>query len=205
MEQPVNDKKKANKAAIIFIVKLLFFYFLFSQGNLFMNSVMSEGGRFYNSFVATHFDYIQGLKTTLIVPAVWLIKLFGFYAIYNEMDILVISGPHLRINYACLGLGVMSFLAAFAIAFPAKTKAKIKLLIFGLILIYLLNMFRIVALGVLLGFFNSQRNNFTYHHEVFNIIVYIIIFLVLYYWIKKNTNPIVKQVIDSKVEKSNKT
>lgn len=192
MEQTVENKKKANKAAILFVVKLLFFYFLFSQGNLFMNSVMSESGRFHNAFIANNFDYIQGLKTALIIPAVWLIKLFGFYAIHNEMDVLVVSGPHLRINYACLGLGVMSFLAAFAIAFPAKLKAKIKLLVYGLILIYFLNMARIVALGVLLGFFKSQRNNFTYHHEVFNIIVYIIIFLVLYYWIKKNTNPIVK-------------
>lgn len=186
-------KKKANKIAILFVVKLLVFYFLFSQGNLFMNSVMSTGGRFYNEYIATNLDYIQALKSSLIIPAVWIIKLFGFYTVYNEMDVMVVNGPYLRINYACLGLGVMSFLAAFVIAFPASLKPKLKLLVFGLIMIYLLNVLRIAALGVLLGFFESQRSNFTYHHEIFNIIVYICIFILLYIWIKKNTGVIVKK------------
>lgn len=202
MEQPL-DKKKANRTAILFVVKLLFFYFLFSQGNLFMNSATSEGGRFYNPFLAEHFNYIQALRTALIVPATWIIKLFGFYAIHNNTDVLVVDGPYLRVNYACLGVGVMSFLTAFVIAFPAKLKAKFKLLVFGLILIYVLNMLRIAALGVLLGFFKSQRNNFTYHHEVFNILVYIIIFFVLYYWVKKNTVRPTLSKSDTPIEQAN--
>lgn len=200
MEQSLDDKKRANKTAIIFVVKLLVCYLLFSQGNLFMNSVMSEGGRFYNEYFASHFNYIQALKSALILPAVWIIKLFGFYAIYNESDIMVVNGPWLRINYACLGLGVMSFLAAFVIAFPAKLKAKFKLFVIGMLMIYLLNIGRIAALGVLLGFFKSQRRNFTYHHEVFNIIVYICVFILLYYWIKKNTKLTAKKETESKIE-----
>ena len=180
-------KKKANKIAIRFVVLFVGLYFLFSQGNIFMNSVMSEGGRFYHEYIATNFNYIQALKSSLIVPATWIIKLFGLYAIHNEMDVMVVNGPYLRVNYACLGLGVMSFLTAFIIAFPAKLKAKLKLFVIGIIMIYVLNMLRIAALGVILGFFESQRRNFTYHHEVFNIIVYICIFILLYFWIKKNT------------------
>lgn len=185
--------KKADRQAIFFVIKLLFFYFLFSQGNLFMNSVFSQGGRFHNEYLATHFNYIQAIKSALIVPAVWIIKLFGFYAIHNEMDIKVIDGPLLRVNYACLGIGVVCFLTAFVIAFPAKLKAKWKLLVFGIILIYLLNVFRIVALGVLLALKNSSRSDFTYHHEIFNIIVYLILFAVIYYWIKKNTDIVLKK------------
>lgn len=203
MEQNLNDKNKANKAALIFVVKLLVFYLLFSQGNLFMNSVMSAGGKYYNEFIAQNLDYIQGLKNALIIPAVWIIKLFGFYAIYNEMDVMVVNGPYLRVNYSCLGLGVMSFLMAFIIAFPAKLKSKVKLLIGGMILIYVLNVLRIAGLGVLLRVFKSQRNNFTYHHEIFNVIVYVIIFILLYVWIKKNTNPNLNQTSTTDIEKSN--
>lgn len=203
MEQNINDKKKANRTAIIFVIKMSVLYLLFSQGNLFMNSVMSEGGKYYNEYIAQNFDYIQGLKYALIKPAVGLIKLFGFYAIHNEMDVMVVNGPYLRVNYSCLGLGVMSFLAAFIMAFPAKLKSKIKLFIFGMIMIYVLNVLRIAGLGILLRIFKSQRSNFTYHHEIFNIIVYIFIFIVLYFWIKKNTTPIVKQVSDTDIEKSN--
>lgn len=183
-------KKKANKVAIRFIVTLFVLYVLFSQGNIFMNSVMTPEGRFYNAFISQHFNYIQGLKTALIVPATWIIKAFGFYAIHNEMDVMVVDGPYLRINYDCLGLGVLSFFTAFVIAFPAKLKSKVRLFFIGIMVIYMLNMLRIAGLGVLLGFFKSQRNNFTLHHEIFNIIVYICIFALLYFWIKKNTSPI---------------
>ena len=180
-------KKLADRKAIKFVVILFVLYVLFSQGNIFMNSVVSTGGYYYNPAIAEHFNYIQGLKSAIILPAVWLIKLFGFYAIYNASDIMVVAGPHLSINYSCLGLGVMSFFAAFVIAFPAKLKSKIQILIFGLVMIYVLNVMRIAGLGILLGYFKSQRSNFTYHHEIFNIIVYLCVFALLYLWIKKNT------------------
>lgn len=180
-------KKQADKKAIKFIVILFVLYVLFSQGNLFMNSVMSPGSHYYNAFFADHLNYIQGLKTALIVPAVWIIKLFGFYAIYNEQDVMVVAGPYLRINYSCLGLGVMSFLAAFVLAFPAPWKSTLKMLVIGIVSIYLLNVCRIAGLGILLGYFKSQRHNFTYHHEIFNVLVYICIFILLYFWIRKNT------------------
>ncbi|RYD78638.1 MAG: hypothetical protein EOP53_10900 [Sphingobacteriales bacterium] len=153
-----------------------------------MNSVTTEGGRFYNAYITEHFNYIQWIKSSLIFFGTWIIKAFGFYAIHNEMDVMVIDGPYLRINYSCVGLGVMSFFTAFVIAFPAKLKPKIRLFVIGIVMIYTLNVLRIAGLGVLLGFFKSQRDNFTYHHEVFNVIVYLCIFLLLYFWIKKNTN-----------------
>ncbi|SER31275.1 exosortase Y [Pedobacter rhizosphaerae] len=184
---PEEAKKQANRKSIKFIIVLFALYILFSQGNLFMNSVMSPGARFYSPYIAEHFDYIQGLKTALIKPAVWIIKLFGFYAIHNEMDVLVVNGPLLRINYSCLGLGVMSFLAAFVLAFPAPWKSTLKMLVIGLIAIYLLNIGRIAGLGLLFGMVHSQRNYFEYHHEIFNILVYIMIFIMLYFWIKRNT------------------
>jgi len=190
---PEEAKKQANKKAIKFVIALFLLYILFSQGNLFMNSVMIPSSKYYNAYISTHFNYIQGLKSALIIPAVWVIKLFGFYAIYNEMDVMVVSGPYLRVNYSCLGLGVMSFLAAFVFAFPASWKSTLKMLVIGIVAIYILNVLRIAGLGVLLGFFKSQRHNFTYHHEVFNVIVYVCVFTMLYFWIKKNSKPAVTQ------------
>lgn len=184
---PQEAKTKANKVAIRFVVTMVVLYLIFSQANLFMNSVTSPGGRFYNAFFTEHFNYIQWIRSALILPGTWLIKLFGFYTVHNEMDILVVNGPLLRVNYSCIGLGVMSFFSAFVIAFPAKLKSKFRLFIIGTIMIYLLNVGRIAGLGILLGFFQSQRDNFTYHHEVFNVIVYACIFALLYFWIKKNT------------------
>lgn len=187
MEEPINDQQKKNKAAVLFVVKLLVLYLIFSQGNLFMNSVMSDTGKYYNAWFAENFNYIQWIRSALILPATWIIKLFGFYTIHNHMDVVVVNGPHLRINYSCIGLGVMSFFTAFTIAFPAKLKSKLQLFLIGIVMIYLLNILRVAGLGVLMGIFQSQQDNFTYHHEIFNIVVYICIFILLYFWIKKNT------------------
>lgn len=200
MKQPIHDQKKANRTAIIFIIKLLFFYLLFSQGNLFMNSVLNETGRYYNQFFAEHFNYIKWVRLALIEPSAWIIRQFGFYTVHNDIDLMVVDGPHLRVNYACLGLGVMSFFTAFVIAFPAKVKSKFKLLVIGAIMIYLLNVLRIAGLAILLGIFKSQRENFTYHHEIFNAIVYLCIFILLYYWIKRNNSLIVKKDKNPKSE-----
>lgn len=188
--QQKTEKEQANRKAIKFIVTLFLLYVLFSQGNLFMNSVMTPGAKYYNAFIAEHFNYIQGLKTSLIVPAVWIIKAFGLYAIHNASDVMVVAGPYLRINYSCLGLGVMSFLSAFVLAFPTSWKSTFKMLAIGLIAIYILNVCRIAGLGILLGYFESQRSNFTYHHEIFNVIVYVCVFAMLYFWIKKNNKPV---------------
>lgn len=181
-------KKQLDAKAIKFVIILFVLYIIFSQGNLFVNSVMSEGGRFYNAKIAQHFDYIQGLKTAIIVPATWIIHLFGFYTVHNKMDIMVVNGPYLRVNYSCLGLGVMSFLAAFVFAFPIKWKATWPVLIFGILSIYVLNVVRIAGLGLLFGAFHSQRNYFEYHHQIFNVIVYLIIFFMLYIWIRRNAS-----------------
>lgn len=182
-------KKQANQKALKFVLILFVLYLLFSQGNLFMNSVFSEGGKYHQLFFANHLNYIQGLKSLLISVSTWIIQLFGLYAIHNNTDILVIDGPLLRISYSCLGLGVMSFLAAFVLAFPTLWKSKIKMLVFGLLFIFLLNVLRIAGLGLLFGYHHSQRFNFTYHHEIFNVIVYIIVFIMLYFWVKSNLKP----------------
>jgi exosortase/archaeosortase family protein len=182
-----SETQKAYKLAFRFVLILIVLYFIFSQGNLFMNSVMSTRGRFYHSYIAEHFNYIQWVKSALIIPAAALIELFGFQTVYNEMDVMVVNGPHLRVNYSCLGLGVLSFFTAFIIAFPAKLHAKLKLFIIGISMIYGLNVLRIAGLGILLGAFKSQQRNFTYHHEIFNVIVYLCVFAILYFWTKKNT------------------
>ncbi|TCD07711.1 glycosyltransferase [Pedobacter frigidisoli] len=186
MTEVVNQKKTADKRALRFVIILFALYVIFSQGNLFMNSVLSPSGHYYSSYLSENLNYVQWLRSAIIIPSVWLIKLSGFYAIHNEMDILVINGPHMRINYSCLGLGVMSFLIAFVIAFPQRMTSKLKMIFLGIAVIYLLNVSRITIIGIILSEFKSQRNNFKYHHEAFNIIVYICVFALLYFWIKRD-------------------
>lgn len=180
-------KKRGNKIALIFVAKLFLVYFFLSEGNKFMFSATSPGGRFYHPFVAEYFNYIQGLRNILIIPSTWIIKAFGFMAYRNATELMIVDGPILMVNYDCLGLGVMSFLIAFCVAFPAEWKAKVKLLIFTVLTVYVLNVFRISGLALLLKVYPNQQQHFTYHHEIFNITIYVVIFLILYFWIRRHT------------------
>ncbi|RFZ90951.1 hypothetical protein D0C36_18570 [Mucilaginibacter conchicola] len=180
------QKKRGNRVALIFIAKLFLIYFLLHEANRFMFSATTPGGRFYNDFIAAHLNYVQGLRNLLIIPSTWIIKAFGFITYYNATEIMVIDGPILSINFDCLGLYIMSFLVAFAIAFPAHWKSKCKILAITILSVYVLNVIRISALGVLLKAYPAQQAYFDYHHEAFSIAVYVVIFFILYSWIKKN-------------------
>jgi exosortase/archaeosortase family protein len=91
--------------------------------------------------------------------------------------------------YSCLGLGLISFFSAFVIAYPKRLKQKMIFLIAGIIGIELLNIIRFVVLAL---FWDKKANRIIDHHTIFNIILYIIIMISLYYWVKQNDKAINK-------------
>ncbi|MCR8560166.1 hypothetical protein KXD93_21115 [Mucilaginibacter sp. BJC16-A38] len=88
----------------------------------------------------------------------------------------------IQLVYSCLGLGVISFFAAFVLAYPAKLKSKIIFLVSGIFGIELLNVLRFVLLAL---FWHKKDNRIVDHHTVFNIIIYVIIAITLYFWVKR--------------------
>lgn len=168
-----------------FIVLFLSIYFALSQGNLFMNSVLSPDGKYFNTFMYDNLNYIQWLRNLLIAPSDFILHLFGYETITSNHEILIIGGIKLNINYSCLGLGVMSFIIAFIIAFPVQLKNKWRVAIKLCFLVYLLNIVRITLLGAIFTSYPYQKLNLKYHHEIFNIIIYLVIIYILYNWVKK--------------------
>jgi exosortase/archaeosortase family protein len=95
----------------------------------------------------------------------------------------------IKVVYSCLGLGVISFFAAFVLSYPKKLKSKIIFLIGGLVGIELLNIIRFILLAL---FWNKHDSQIFDHHTIFNIFIYMIIAVSLYFWVKhgehKTTN-----------------
>jgi len=81
-----------------------------------------------------------------------------------------------------LGLGVMSFFTAFVLSYPIKLKSKAWFLTGGILGIQFLNIIRFVLLAL---FWNSAKDRVIDHHAIFNIILYIIIAVTLYIWVKR--------------------
>jgi exosortase/archaeosortase family protein len=90
-------------------------------------------------------------------------------------------GFNVTIVYSCLGLGIMSFWAAFILADNRSLKTKMYWTFAGLLAIWLINCLRMAVL------LSSMINNWTIlsswdHHSVFNIISYILIGGLIYFY-----------------------
>jgi exosortase/archaeosortase family protein len=165
------------KFVLLFLTLFIVFYYF----NIIFFGLTSEGNH-YNAFLALHLNYIVWLRHTLLYCSATLLHWFGYEAITNDTDILVAGHGTLKLIYSCLGLGVMSFFCAFVIAYPKKLKAKLIFLISGIIIIQILNVIRFVVLAIFWD--KNEDTQIVDHHTLFNILIYIIIAISLYIWIK---------------------
>jgi exosortase/archaeosortase family protein len=165
-----------------FILKFISLFALFYYFNIFFFGVTSPGNH-YSAFLAEHFNYIAGLRLLLLKCSAGVLSLFGFTVITNDYQLLVPGHPAIVLVYSCLGLGVMSFFTAFVLSYPVKLKSKTWFLIGGIFGIQFLNIIRFVLLAL---FWNSTKERTIDHHAIFNIILYVIIAVTLYFWVKRN-------------------
>ncbi|MBS1519457.1 MAG: hypothetical protein JST50_00560 [Bacteroidetes bacterium] len=163
---------------LVFLGLFLFFYYF----NIFFFSITSHGSH-YVPFIDEHLNYIRLLRNILLDVSRSIINTIGFTCISNDYQLLVAGHGIIDVVYSCLGLGVMSFFAAFVIAYPKKLKPKLIFLLTGLISIQLLNVLRFVLLAIL---WDKKSHLILDHHTIFNIIIYIIITITLYFWVKQD-------------------
>jgi len=102
----------------------------------------------------------------------------------------LIGGSSIFIGYSCLGISVMWFFSAVILASKGRGKIKAAYILIGIFIIQLLNILRMSYLAWLLrdnpnsslkeySFFDSIRFD---HHDAFNILIYIIVFIMIILW-----------------------
>jgi len=174
----VGNSASPVKFVLVFIALFAAFYYF----NIFYFGLTSPGNH-YSAFLAQHLNYISGLRWLLLKGSAQVLDWLGFTVITNDYELLVPGHPIIQLVYSCLGLGVMSFFAAFVLAYPIKFKTKIGFLLGGLLGIQILNVARFVLLAL---FWTRNESRIIDHHAIFNIIVYILIAITLYFWVKNN-------------------
>ena len=171
-----NKKSSPVRFVLVFLLLFLFLYYF----NIFFFGITSHGNH-YNAFLAQNLNYISWLRHFLLMSSAWLLNLLGYGAIYNEYDLLVAGHGTIQLVYSCLGLGVISFFLAFVLAYPKKFGSKWMFLVGGIIGIELLNILRFVWLAI---FWDKKGSHILDHHTIFNILIYVIIAITLYFWVK---------------------
>lgn len=167
---------------LVFVLAFCFFYY----GTILMIGLASEDG-YYSKFVHDHLDYVSWLKISYIKGTGMIMNLLG-YETNRESGFLIriLNGRGVIIAYDCVGYGVMSFWAAYVLSCKSAFTRKLLWLFIGLFSLWFINLWRIslFLLAINKGWKMPLGID---HHTWFNIIAYLFIFLMIYFF-EKNQN-----------------
>lgn len=168
-----------------FLLRFFLLYGLLYTANYIYTGLTVPGGN-YSPWLDEHLDYISALRDFTLNGASRLLTLFGYENYVYDVYLRVIGVKTVRMIYSCIGLNIIALWWAFVLSFPQSLKSKIAYFFGGTIVFIALNIIRIALVAVtpknpeLLGFAID-------HHDVFNIVIYAIIILVIFRIINKNT------------------
>lgn len=169
---------------IRFVISFVILYLLLNYFNVFYIGVTAKGG-LYSSFLDEHLNYIKWWRTFLLESAAKTLRWLNYTVITNETDLLVIGKGAIRLIYTCLGYGIMSVFAAFCITYPSPFKYRFGFMLAGLISIQILNIGRFILLPL---YWDRKHPLFGMdHHDLFNIVIYILLIGICYLWIRYST------------------
>jgi len=133
-------------------------------------------GGYYSGFVAHYLDYPAMLRSSLLKGTRLFVGVFGYQTYLRDAyHVTMVNGNGVHLVYACLGYGLLSFWIAFIWANNGSWRNKIIWIITGCFVIWLINVARISLVLV------SSNEHWDLpismeHHTLFNIIVYVFIF-----------------------------
>ncbi|RYZ29934.1 MAG: exosortase/archaeosortase family protein [Chitinophagaceae bacterium] len=168
-----------------FLLRLFALYLLFRLINWLWVALITPEG-YYSSVIDNYFDYVTPLKLSLLHTGSFLANLLGVpSALLGDSVLRVQNGGQLIMAWACCGLEIMSFWAAFALADTTPLKTKLYWCFGGLLSIWIINSLRIALLII------AKQNKWQEmldldQHDLFNFIAYGFVFLLMFIYYKKN-------------------
>ena len=175
-------KKYKNYESIVFLVKLIILSSIFYYFNLFYIAITNDAGSIYSHTLENYFNYIKWLREALIYFSSLIINLFGYDTINLPYHIKIVNGVRVGVGYSCLGYGLFSVWSALIVSYPFRKINRWKYILLGFISIFILNILRISLVGVA---YTKYGNLNIDHHLIFNIITYLLIFLMIRFLINK--------------------
>ena len=163
-----------------FVLIFLSTYIFLDYFSIFFIGITSPGN-YYSSFLDTHLNYVRGLRHFLISSTAHILQYWGYQVTTTDTMLHAYNVGGFNIVYSCLGFGLMSFFIAFVIAYPKPLKSKLIFGAFGLFIIQILNIARLVLITLYWtkSIFAEKIN----HHTLFNVLLYIILLSTIVVWI----------------------
>ncbi|WP_452225208.1 exosortase family protein XrtF [Lacinutrix chionoecetis] len=169
------------KSVIKFIVTFLLVYIGLSiVYKLYLNA--STGSLYYPDYITNLVAYQSEALLNTVGYKAEVIK----HPLEPSMK-LIVRGKYLaRIIEGCNAVSVIILFVAFVIAFSGKLKTTFLFLLAGSVIIYIVNLVRIVILSV--GLYHYPWRSDILHSVVFPAIIYGIVFLLWMLWVNRFSN-----------------
>jgi exosortase/archaeosortase family protein len=166
------------------IFRFLALFIILIEGFYLYVGIISTGGKFYSPFLAKYFNFPHWLTIVVAKSSSLFLQLLG-YSVHqaNPANISINGATGVTIVWPCLGMAPISLWIGFIAAHRYKTSYKLKWIIAGIGIIFLVNVLRIavIALSYYHKWFSLEHFN---AHTSFNILTYAIILLLMYIFIK---------------------
>lgn len=176
----------ADKVFIRFVVKFFLVFAACYYGTLAVIGLTVPGGH-YSPFVDHYLDYVSWIRNSLLYGSKAALSVFGIDSyVVGDHNLRYFNGRGIRIEYECVGYGVMSFWIAFVTASAGTFKKKIIWCVGGLFFIWLLNITRLSLLLVAINKGRPMPLGWD-HHTWFNIFAYLFIFTFMFLFNRQNT------------------
>ncbi|MFT3747780.1 MAG: exosortase/archaeosortase family protein [Agriterribacter sp.] len=177
-----------------FLAKFIGMFLAFYYANHFFVELVSPESKSYNAYIATHYNYVSWSISSLTHMSGYIGELMGVEN-YIKGDALLVSSIHrgVYVKWQCIGLGIYSFWLAFILAHKMSIGRKILYSVGGIVLMWLLNCFRIALL--LYGIAHNLKpwkkslkfiGNIN-HHDLYNFVCYMLIIAGIYLYYRKTS------------------
>lgn len=159
--------------------------FLLFLGKFFLSYLLLVSlYRFY--LASTPDDTIDGITSNVSFLTTKIASVFGLDML-TKADFLqyqiIYKGKYIaRIIEGCNAISVIILFTAFVYAFAGKLKPTMLYIIGGGVLIYILNILRIISFAILIYYFPEQEH--LLHGVVFPLMIYGVVFVLWVYWVK---------------------
>ncbi len=178
------------KPFLTYLFKFLLTFCILYYGTKAMIGITTPGG-YYVAFADRYLDYISGLRYLLLHTSKGLLGVLGLDVYLKDAyTVKMVNGRGVQMVYSCLGYGLLSFWIAFIIANKMAFRKMFQWMVGGVLVIFLLNVFRISLMLVSVNRHWPSLLDLD-NHTWFNIVAYGAIFYMMYLFDRsqKKVNP----------------
>jgi exosortase/archaeosortase family protein len=166
---------------LTYLLKFILSFCILYYGTIAFIGISSPGG-YYVSFADKYINYVAWLRAALLYCSKFVLELLHFKVYLPDLyTIKLENGKGVHIGYDCIGYGVLFFWIAFVFANTIPFVNKLKWMIGGVLLIWMINVGRVCLLVVAIN--QNWKSPFNFdNHTWFNMVAYTAIFTMIFFF-----------------------